>query len=86
MTKETPLMFEEIQSRMHSIVNEFCQLYNDLNGSQMDIECGTLIEIRTDVGYVRYSRSLDNFTEMRTYLKTDKDVSEDLINTKSDEL
>ncbi len=70
MTNETPLLFEEIQSRMHSIVNEFLQLYNDLNGSQMDTECGTLIEIRTDVGYVRYSRSLENFTTLVSYLKT----------------
>ncbi len=70
MTNETPIMFEEIQSRMHHIVNEFLQLYNDLNGNQMDIECGTLIEIRTDVGYVRFSRSLGNFVEMKTYLKS----------------
>ncbi len=70
MTNETPLLFEEIQSRMHSIVNEFLQLYNDLNGSQMDIECGTLIEIRTDVGYVRYSKSLDNYSTMQCWLKT----------------
>ncbi len=70
MTKETPLLFEEIQSRMHSIVNEFLQLYNDLNGNQMDTECGTLIEIRTDVGYVRYSKSQDNYTTLTSYLKT----------------
>lgn len=70
MTNETPLMFEEIQSRMHSIVNEFLQLFNDLNGSQMDIECGTRIEIRTDAGYVNFYRSLDNWSEMKTYLKT----------------
>ncbi len=69
MTKETPLLFEEIQSRMHSIVNEFLRLFKDLNGSQMDIACGTLIEIRTDAGYVRYSRSLDNYTTMMTWLK-----------------
>ncbi len=70
MTKETPLMFEEIQSRMHHIVNEFLQLFNDLNGSQMDIGCGTRIEIHTDVGYVSYNRLLDNSCNMRTYLKT----------------
>ncbi len=78
MTKETPLLFEEIQSRMHSIVNEFLQLYNDLNGSQMDIECGTLIEIRTDVGYVRYNRSLDNYSTLTAYLKT-KPIPETLL-------
>lgn len=73
MTKETPLMFEEIQSRMHSIVNEFCQLFNDLNGSQMDIECGTRIEIHTDVGYVNFNRLLDNSCQMRSYLKIQSD-------------
>ncbi len=70
MTNETPIMFEEIQSRMHHIVNEFLQLFNDLNGNQMDIECGTLIEIRTDAGYVRFSRLVDNSCSMKTYLTT----------------
>ena len=46
----TPLLLEEIQSRLQNILLECENLYNNLNGDQTDIECGTLIKTRTDAG------------------------------------
>ena len=60
MTNETPLLLEETQSRMRNILNDLERLSQNLNGSQKDIECGTLIKIHTDAGYVSCSKAADN--------------------------
>jgi len=52
---KTPLLLEEIQSRLTHILNECETLYNNLNGEVTDIECGTLIKTRTDAGYATLS-------------------------------
>lgn len=59
---ETPLLLEETQSRMRNILNDLEKLSQNLNGSQMDIDSGTLIKIHTDAGYVSCSKAADNLS------------------------
>ncbi len=62
MTSETQAIVEAMERFLANTENEFLMLFKNLNGNQMDIECGTHIKIPTGAGYVSYYKSAENFS------------------------
>jgi hypothetical protein len=57
---KTPLLLEEMESRLRHILDECETLYNNLSGEAMDIGSGIHIKIHTDVGSVTLSSPSNN--------------------------
>ncbi len=68
MTKETLVLYEEMQKLLDRISNDLMSTLISLDGNLKDIECGTLIKIPTAVGYVKCYKSVTNL-EIQVYLK-----------------
>ncbi len=59
MTSETQVIFEAMENFFNHMQTEWLLLLKNLSGNLKDIECGTLIKIPTDAGYVSYYRSAE---------------------------
>ncbi len=68
MTKETQTLFEEMTKLLDRISNDLTSTLISLDGNLKDIECGTLIKIPTDAGYVKCYKSATSL-EIQLYLR-----------------
>ncbi len=59
MTKETLVLYEEIQKLLDRISTDLLSTLVNLSGKVKDIGNGTHIKIPTDAGYVKFYKSAD---------------------------
>ncbi len=61
MTKETQTLYEELAKLLDRTLSDCMSTLIDLSGNLTDIECGTLIKIPQDAGYVKFYKSSDSW-------------------------
>ncbi len=62
MTKETLVLYEEIQKLLDRTSTDLLSTLVNLSGKVKDIANGTHIKIPTDAGYVKFYKSADSWS------------------------